>query len=194
MKNNTLTFNDVILEAVGAQAEMDSIRGSVSDHLLTVAKTIKGIEPFLEKCKLAEEFIRSGKAKANQLGEKDSLPRCWTQAKSNIKKALEAGINIKQYDTESALRKKLNDVRKGVKKAQDSAIAIDSEESGAFEDAALQDEVKKLMVLIHQVAEAGGINEAIEAVHKAGEDVSAILAILVPEAPVKKEAEQPKAA
>ena len=67
--------------------------------------------------------LRAG-ARADQIGKKAnvSLPKTWTQAKSNIKSGLELGLNPLEYETESAFRKAKVDARKA--QADDGLITI----------------------------------------------------------------------
>lgn len=116
-----LTLRFVALEAAVADVAKDYAKESgiqVSQHLLTMAKTFQNADQFLAACKLEEEFLATdaGKAMVRDVYQKEGIkedftgnvPKSWTQAKSNIKRSWSAGINIKEYDTESKLRKALN--------------------------------------------------------------------------------------
>jgi hypothetical protein len=120
----TDTLRSLILDSVTAQKAIDKKEGTVSDKLLKLAKPYQdsttignyseeSADKFISDCKDQESFIRSKEARGKQV---DKLPRCWTQAKSNIKAALIHGIDLSKYESESALRKavtKARSARKG---------------------------------------------------------------------------------
>lgn len=116
------TMHSLIIEAVKVQRGVDKKVSTVSNSLLDVAKayqerkTIGNVnesnsDKFLAGCDTEETFIKSKEAGHQQV---DKLPRCWTQAKSNIKAAINYGIDLKDYTSESALRKAVAKVRAGL--------------------------------------------------------------------------------
>lgn len=117
----SMNLRALMIEAVSVQRGIDAKTGSVSDKLLTIAKAYQDKETigkedetnsdkFLNACATDEAFIKSSDAGDSQV---DKLPRCYTQAKSNIKAALNYGINLDDYSSESALRKDVQKVRQG---------------------------------------------------------------------------------
>lgn len=103
----------LIIESVISQRGIDKQTGDVSNKLLVCARVYQkhdtiGVtsegnsDSFIDACKLHEDYIKSNEARDNKV---DKLPRCWTQAKSNIKAALNYGIDLSKYESESALRK-----------------------------------------------------------------------------------------
>lgn len=57
---------------------------------------------FESACKDTEDYIKSKDAGRNQV---DKLPKYWIQPKSNVKAAINLGLDITLYKSESALRK-----------------------------------------------------------------------------------------
>ena len=117
---NKLTLRNVAIEAAIADVQIGEAKesgGQVSQHLLGLAQTFESVDQFIGACKLEEAFLKSDAGKAlvadvfNKQGIKESFdgnaPKCWTQAKSNIKRAWKAGIDPKGHQTESELRKAL---------------------------------------------------------------------------------------
>lgn len=129
------TMRELIIEAAKGQAVLDKTVGSISNRLLVVAKTYqekdmimsdpngerveKRADKFKAATTLEEKWIRSKEAGELQ---RDTLPKCWTQSKSNIKAAIELGIDLRPFNSESALRKEVVRVR-GLK----SASPLDAE-------------------------------------------------------------------
>jgi hypothetical protein len=123
-KANGLTLKVVLIESAIAQVGLDGAKesaGSVSQHLLQVAQTFQNVKEFLAECKVQETYLKSDAGKAEMrgvfqkhgLGEFDAtIPRCWTQAKANIKAAWSRGLAPTKFSTESEMRKELNKVRK----------------------------------------------------------------------------------
>lgn len=102
-----------MVAAVKAQRSVDKLTGGTSKAMLEVAKTLqtrntigknndKNSGKFDMACKEQETFIRSKDAKSLRV---DKLPRFWTNPKSQIKAALNLGIDLALYETESKLRK-----------------------------------------------------------------------------------------
>ena len=148
--NKVNTLQGLIILAVTAQSAADRQTGAVSDKLLTLARPmqdsknigveyVEGVEfadKFISACTDAETYIKSKEAGKKQV---EKLPRCWTQAKSNIKASINLGIDLTKYDTESALRSALNDQRKGNQTPVDSALkALKKELYAMPEDKALK--------------------------------------------------------
>ena len=108
---------DAMIAAVKAQRSTDKISAGTSKAMLEVAKTLqtrttigkvseKGTASgkFDAACKEQETFIRSKEAKGMRV---DKLPRYWTNPKSQIKAALNLGIDLAKFETESKLRKQV---------------------------------------------------------------------------------------
>lgn len=116
---STQLYFSVLSEAVKAQGVIDrankrlnEAKSGVSHELFVAAQdtAAQDVDKFLAYCSEAEAQYKDSKGKRAKV----IIPRHWTQAKSNIKGALSAGLNLKDFDTESAMRKALNELRKGV--------------------------------------------------------------------------------
>ena len=114
-----------MIAAVKAQRSTDKLSAGTSKAMLEVAKGLqsrgsigkvseKGTASgkFDEACKQQETFIRSREAKSYRV---DTLPRYWTNPKSQIKSALNLGIDLSLYETESKLRKAVAVARAALK-------------------------------------------------------------------------------
>ena len=113
-----LTMRAVIKEAVEVESSIEGLReqakelnGGVSQHLLQVAQGFKGAKSFVSACEVQEAWIKSEEAGKHKV---DKLPRCWSQAKSNIKAAFNFKMDLGSYKTEHSMRNDLNDKRKEV--------------------------------------------------------------------------------
>lgn len=177
--HNLKTFRNLIIfcAQVGTtQAKQD---GSISQRMMELARPHQSKEfirdtdgtrddrasvKFLSLLKDEESFIKSAEAGNNRV---ETLPRCWTQAKSNIKAALEYGINLADYASESALRKAVIKAR-GQRKQNPIKESMDSVTKRMIEELP-QD---RALDLIHQLEAA----------------LEAALQELVPNEPVKKDA------
>ena len=115
----SVNLRALMIEAVLAQRSIDSKGATVSNKLLSIAtvyqvkdtidtESEENASKFLNACATDESFIKSSDAGDNQC---DKLPRCYTQAKSNIKAALNFGIDLSQFNSESALRKAVSELR-----------------------------------------------------------------------------------
>ena len=111
------SFYEVLVESAKAQGVIDrgmkrvnEARSGVSHELFLVAqdKAANKVDVFLDLCADAEEAYKASKGKRAKV----TIPKQWTQAKSNLKGALNEGFNLSEYDTESALRKAVIDKRK----------------------------------------------------------------------------------
>lgn len=104
-----------MIAAVKAQRTTDKLTVGTSKAMLEVAKGLQSrgsIGKVSEKgtasakfdlaCKEQETFIRSREAKSMRV---DNLPKYWSNPKSQIKSALNLGIDLALYQTESKLRK-----------------------------------------------------------------------------------------
>jgi hypothetical protein len=129
MTDNKLTLRAVAVEAAIADVMKESGKAygvSTSEHLLKLAQTFEHADTFLAACEVEENFLTSDAGKEmvqaafkreHLIGAefKGTVPKTWSQAKSNIKQAWKAGIDPKSHETESALRKELNEKRKAAK-------------------------------------------------------------------------------
>ena len=187
-----LTMRDVLIEAVQVETSIEDLRtevknlsGGVSQHLLKVAQGFTTAKAFLSACEIDEAWIKSDDAYANKV---DKLPRCWTQAKSNIKAAFKHGLDLSSYEKEFDMRKDLNDKRKGTENQTDQQKA----------QKALGDVIEKVID-----PRIGGVIEALmgtlmglegdEAIEFALEGMKTLMVdikafkVLVPEKPVKEQ-------
>ena len=114
-----------MIAAVKAQRTTDKLTVGTSKAMLEVAKGLQSkgsIGKVSEKgtasakfdlaCAEQEKFIRSREAKSYRV---DKLPRYWTNPKSQIKSALNLGIDLTKYQTESKLRKAVAEARAALK-------------------------------------------------------------------------------
>ena len=83
-----LTFRSCMTQAVKAQRAS----GAVGTQLFKLARKCENVDDFLFQCKEQEEWVVS--PEAGQMRE-ESVPACWTQAKSDIKQAWSRGITPK---------------------------------------------------------------------------------------------------
>ena len=88
---------------------------SVGTSMLELAKKADSVKEFIEDCDRMERKHRASKCKDK------TIPRCWTQAKSNIKAAMKMGLDVTDFSTEGALRTKLNKLRSEAKKKNEEA-------------------------------------------------------------------------
>lgn len=142
-----LTYRGVMLEAsmaavTGKVAARES--GTVSEHMLILLKGADTLESFLKACSDTEKYIKSEPGMADvrtaledvQSDVKQAdidavvgeVPDSWRQAKSDIKRAWEAGLPVKTYATKRQLKDALNAKRKEAKspaaKRQETAKVI----------------------------------------------------------------------
>jgi hypothetical protein len=168
----TMTMRSLVLDAVKAQNKVDKAVTPVSDKMLSLAKGYQdsktvgkyndaAADSFISACSEQESFIRSKEAKSSQV---DKLPRCWTQAKSNIKAALIHGLNLKDYTSESALRKDVIKARAAMRKPD-----------------AVKSACKALTDALTEMPE----EKALEILAKFDADVQAVLQAIVPKEPQK---------
>lgn len=131
--DNSLTFQNAMIDAIKAEQVVETGKAKksiVSQELMDLAeqfvngeKFIIGQAPnglqefrsetptgFLGACYEAEQWAKSDAAGKNKV---EKIPTCWSTAKSNIKAAwVDFGMLVTDYDSESALRKELNEQRK----------------------------------------------------------------------------------
>lgn len=95
----------------GLQEKERLERASVAESLIKLAKASNDkVEVFLETCRATEAWAKSEQCPIADRWE--TIPRCWTQAKSNIKAYMAFGFSLKVIKSEGALRTALNDKRK----------------------------------------------------------------------------------
>jgi len=70
--------------------------------LFELSKGCKDSVDFLALCKDAEDYVRSDEASVKWVI--DTLPRSWTQAKSNIAASMKAGLAPSNFKNEYAMR------------------------------------------------------------------------------------------
>lgn len=121
-----------MIAAVKAQRLTDKQSAGTSKAMLEAAKTFMkqsminkvsetNSSTFDVACKEQENFIRSKEARGYQV---EALPRYWTNPKSQIRSAMNLGINIKLYETESKLRKAVAAKRSELKGSDELGEAI----------------------------------------------------------------------
>jgi len=197
------TLEGVAIECIHfttAREDIKTQQGTLSDHFMSAAQVYikapkKGEEmqedhPFLVACEKVESFMKSEAAGINQW---DKIPAVWSQLKSNMKAAFNLGMDINAFDTESSMRKELNERRKA-KKAETV-----SPEQKALEQAqeAVSELVEKgdtaLSQRIFAIVEAcrkatpDQLDDVIAVLDSATSDIKAILAVTA-ELPKAKQA------
>lgn len=161
--NNLSTISNALLKIAGKYQDAKDI---VAPENYRNERNRAASEAFMDACKLEEAYIRS--AEAGQW-QRDTLPRCWTQAKSNIKAALEFGINLDLYKSESALRKQVIKIR------------------GLTSKNPVDDEMKEFKKLLGNLPQ----EQALSILEQAQAVCKAVIEELIPAVPEKKE-EAPK--
>lgn len=120
------TLEQVALECIRFETVSEDLKeekATLSDHFLSAAKLYikkpkEGEEmledhPFLAACKAQEKLSKESKG----MDAWDTVPRSWTQLKSNMKQSFNIGLDVNKYKTEGALRTDLNKARKDKKEA-----------------------------------------------------------------------------
>ena len=114
----TYTLTSLFTEACRTQVAIDKANGrklAVGNELLALAKASTSLNDFLAECDTLEATHKASSKKDT------TVPRVWTQAKSNLKAAIKLNIDLTGHGTESSMRKALNDKRKANKAAKESA-------------------------------------------------------------------------
>lgn len=94
-------LRDLMGVAVTAERTIALMRGGIADQLLRFAKEADNKDKFLDACKREEVWVKSSDAGDLQV---QNLPKCWSQAKSDIKGAWDRGLNPKDFPTYSKLK------------------------------------------------------------------------------------------
>jgi hypothetical protein len=146
-------------------------KATISGTLLALAKDARDVDTFLAECAVAEQRYKDKK-------KVDKLAKCWTQPKSNIKACHKLHLAFPEcaidgHETESTLRKSLNEargkmkklavtdaVRKATTSVQVKTIVQEAEEAHALVGALLDDIKADLHQAIMEV-EAGGTGDDI---------------------------------
>lgn len=104
-------LHTLFAEAVKAQAYISKATKTIADkklsignQLLALANESADLDAFLRDCDTIEAEYKAAK-------KGRTIPRAWTQAKSNIKAAIKLGIGT-DYPSESSMRSALNAKRK----------------------------------------------------------------------------------
>lgn len=186
-----LVLRDVAREAIHAQTDKDQAKesaSSVADHFLICAKHYGlDYEAFLAACKAEEQFMKSPEAKADQW---DKIPDVWKQTKSNIKRAMEAGIDPNNYDTMRKYRDALNEHRKENAKDETQKAAEQTSESLQSMDTGLAQVVAAIAATVEKTPE-NKVDEAKAQLEQVLENLR-VLNELVPAKPKRKKASKKK--
>jgi hypothetical protein len=75
---------------------------NLADSMFRLAKECKDVAEFLNNCKVQEDWVVSPEACQSRVYQ---IPAHWTQAKSNIKRGMELGLNPNDYPSLSKFRK-----------------------------------------------------------------------------------------
>lgn len=95
------TLRDLMCEAVKVDRTIDFLTGKIAEHLHGFAKKAKDLDAFLKACEAEEEWIKTADAGDLRI---ERLPKCWSQAKSDIKGAWKRGIKPTDHPTYSKLK------------------------------------------------------------------------------------------
>lgn len=202
---NTMTFQQVMIDAIKAEQVVETGKAKksiVSQELMELAaqfvtgkKFNVGAAPnglkefrsevpsgFLGACYEAEQWAKSDAAGVNKV---EKIPTCWSTAKSNIKAAfVDFGLLVTDYDTESALRKDLNEKRK--------ARASEETPEGMPEATADNNDLLRMFHVLQ--GQYSGLNDEnrtamLDDLEGIFSHYAAILEQLVPKKPTKAEAD-----
>lgn len=182
----------IMLDAAKIGNTQEAQNGQISQRLLAIAATVQESAntkdvitgqrnpefsaKFIEMCKFEEKFIKSNEAGA---AKRDTLPRCWTQAKSNIKAAMEFGIDLNRADFRSE-----HAVRKAVVKARGLKDATDNRTDAEK----LADNIRTKLLAIENSKDLADETKA-QAIQQMQEAFE-ILDALLPDAPVKDDTQK----
>lgn len=93
----TLTWRGVMANAVAAERKA----ASVASDMFKLAQKCQDVDEFLAKTKMEEDWVLSEEAGQSRMEE---VPRCWTQAKSDIKGAFKAGLDLTKIPSYSKMK------------------------------------------------------------------------------------------
>lgn len=95
---NVMTFRSVM------KGYVEHVRNGVNlnDSLFQLSKACNDVTQFLRLCREQEEWVTSPEANQTRM---DRIPDAWVQAKSNIKRAWEKGLDPNAYPSLSKYRK-----------------------------------------------------------------------------------------
>lgn len=89
-----------------AMEKVKERKEEISGQLFQLAKECNTVDEFDQRCAYAEGVFKSKHKKGTK------IPKHWTQVKSNIKAAMRKDIDLNDHETESSMRKALNEARK----------------------------------------------------------------------------------
>lgn len=138
--DQNLTFRSCMTDAVHAARKA----GSVGTKLLKLARSCTDTEQFLARCQAEEDWILSDEA--GQMKEVE-LPKCWTQAKSDIKQGWNAGVDPKDVTSYHKLREKKGQINKANREKKNGT-------NGRGEGGTLQSKAAKDVVGVTTMEEA----------------------------------------
>jgi len=146
----TYTLTSLFTEACRTQVAIDKANGrklAVGNELLALAKASPSLNDFLAECDTLEATHKASNKKDT------TVPRVWTQAKSNLKAAIKLNIDLTGHGTESSMRKALNDKRKANKAEKedtnkhvpDSLEVMLSKVHASFTDSTQRDDMARMI-------------------------------------------------
>lgn len=189
-------------EVKGLALEVDKVKTARSAHLLGFAKECKDTETFLAACKDAEEWAMSKegidlvKAQLAKIDKEaannyrlDKLPRSWINAKSVIKRGLNAHaddkLNIDDYNSEKLLRERLVAI-----KASDDGTTPRPKGAAKTPDVTVSEDVRRamsaVMFKLHTLEKEGeqGTVKVLQFIRKIDSELDAFMKEVLPEAPI----------
>ena len=104
--DQNLTFRRVMTDAVKAHRAV----GGVSSKLFVLARKCQDADHFLAMCQVEEDWVLSDRAGQMQVTE---LPACWTQAKSDVKTSLKAGVDLNKVTSYHKMKEAKTEINKG---------------------------------------------------------------------------------
>lgn len=125
-EDGTDMFHAALIEMARVQRLVDDAnktmrerKSGMSGLLFTLAQNeCNGeVQSFLTRCAKAEEAYKKAK-------EGRTIPTAWSQAKSNIKAALERDMDLTKFASESDMRKALTEARKAEKAEKEAKESV----------------------------------------------------------------------
>lgn len=117
----TLTFRGVMAEAVAAERKS----AGVASDLFKLAQGCDDLDHFLAQCGKEEDWVTSSEAGQSRM---ESVPQCWVQAKSDIKGAFKAGVDMNKVPTYSKMKARKIELNASAKATTENADANDGAE------------------------------------------------------------------
>lgn len=112
----TVTWRGTMTEAVVAERKSRNVAGD----MFKLAQKCADVDEFLAQCGMEEDWVLSEEAGQMRMEE---VPRCWTQAKSDIKGAFKAGVDLTKVPSYSKMKAKKADINAANQQGRQQAEA-----------------------------------------------------------------------